>query len=243
MRHRRRPLLSRRKSLHHFAHLSALEVPDLNGEAFYRPGGSRKRCHKVRVTIALHYLSRNGLRTKVELLHHKLLHARINAGVGSNSSRELPNGDIFDSSRQASVMTFHLGIPTSKLHTEGSWLSMDTMRATNTWGVTKLLRTRFERREQRLDIPLNEQPRASHLNRKAGINHIARGHSSMNVPGERPHVLGDVCEKRDDVVLYLGLDSEHPFNLKSRLVIEGFQSFGGRLTGCHHPLKRVPLNV
>src|SRR3954451_4967223 len=73
VRHRARALLARLERLLDLAHLGALEVADLGGEALEPRAGERDRLQQVGVAVARDDLRRDRLRAQAEPVEHRLL--------------------------------------------------------------------------------------------------------------------------------------------------------------------------
>ena len=72
----------------------------------------------------------------------------------------------------------------------------------------------LEHVEQRIEVGEQDIGCACQLYRKGGVEHVARRHALMHEPRLRSHVLGDVGQEGDDVVLGLALDRVDPLDLE-----------------------------
>ena len=83
---------------------------------------------------------------------------------------------------------------------------MNAVRAADRGGELVLEGAPLERGEERVDIRDQQVGRAHQLDVEAGVEHVGRGHAGMHEARLRPDDLGEVGEKRDDVVLDLRFD-------------------------------------
>lgn len=97
---------------------------------------------------------------------------------------------------------------------------MDAVAASDGVGVLVLEGARPERGEQPVDIGDQDVGGAHELHVEAGVEHVGRRHALVHEAGVGPHVLGEVGEERDDVVLCHRLDLVDP-----RRVEDGFGAF------------------
>src|SRR6185369_16039408 len=84
VRHGRRALLARREVFLRFQHFGALEVADLDGEAFDRAGDDAERGEEHRVAIARDNLGADRLGAQPQLFGDIFLHRRIDVGEGAD---------------------------------------------------------------------------------------------------------------------------------------------------------------
>ena len=81
--------------------------------------------------------------------------------------------------------------------------------------------TALQHREQCVEIGQQDVGRLLQLHRKAGVEHVARGHSLVHKTRLGADMLGEIGQKRDDVVAGLALDLVDALDLEAATLPDG----------------------
>ena len=186
VRHRRGALLPGGEIFLGLAQFGALQMADLGGEPLDRRGDQRQRHEELGVTVARDHLGRDRLGLEAELLGDMGLDRagrywrRCRPRPRSRRSRSrLARGD------EPLAVARELGIMPGELQAEGRRLGVDAVAAPDGQRIFVLERAPLQRREQRVEIGEQEVRRLLQLHRKAGVEHIARGHPLMDETAPR----------------------------------------------------------
>ena len=93
-----------------------------------------------------------------------------------------------------------------ELEAERRRLCVDAVAAPDGRREFVLERAPLQHREQRVEIREQEVRRLLQLHRKAGVEHVARGHPLVDKAGVGADMLGEVGQEGDHVVTRLALD-------------------------------------
>ena len=99
-----------------------------------------------------------------------------------------------------------LRIGIGELEPEGRGLGMDAVRAADGRRQLVLEGAALQRSQEPVDICDQQIGGPHQLHAEAGVEHVRRGHALVHEARLGPDDLGEMGEKRDDVVLDLALD-------------------------------------
>ena len=93
-----------------------------------------------------------------------------------------------------------------ELEAEGRRLGVDAVAAADAHRLLVFARALFEGGEQPVEIGEQQVAGLDELHRKAGVEHVGRGHALVDEACLRADMLGEIGQKGDDVVFGLRLD-------------------------------------
>ncbi len=137
--------------------------------------------------------------------------------IRSDSARDLTNGDCFESIFQPVDISLRFCIPEREFQSERDLLGMDPVGTTNHRRVLELVCPLRKGWLQRSQVLQQQFRRLLHLNRQGGVKHIGRGHAKMDEPRFRSHVLTDIGEERDHIMLHFVFDFKNSRDIELRL--------------------------
>ena len=206
VRHRRGALLPGREEFLGLAQFAALQVADLGGEPLDAGGDHRQGEKELRVPVTRDHLGRDRFGFEAQFFGDVSLDRRVDMGKGADRTRNLAGGDLAARRREPGAVAGEFGIVARKLEAEARRLGMDAVTAADDRRVFVLDGASLQRQEQRLETVEQQVCGGGELDRKSGVEHIARGHALMDETRFRANMFGEVCEKGDDVVPGLALE-------------------------------------
>ena len=206
VRHRRRALLALGEILFGFQNLGALQMADFGGDALDRGGDDAKRGEIHRMAVARDDLGRDRFGGQAHGLGDMLFNARINVGEGADRARDGAGGDFRARIDQASTAAVEFRIGFRHFQTEGHRLGVDAVRAADGDGVLVLIGATLDGGQKCVDRLKQDIGRLGELDGETGIENVRRRHPLMDETGLVAHMLGQIGEKRDDVMLGFALD-------------------------------------
>ena len=189
-----------------FAHLAALQVTDLGGEAFDAAGDDGQRAEKGGVTVPRDDLGGDGFRGEAQSVGHVGFDAGIGVGVGANGAADRTGGDLRPGGEQAGAVAGELGVVAGELDAEGGGLGVYAVAAADGERVLVLDGAALEGGEQVVEIGQQDVGGLGELDGEAGVEHVAARHAEMDEAAVRADFFGEPGEKGDDVVAGLALD-------------------------------------
>ena len=142
------------------------------------------------------------------------LNRRIDVRKCADSARNGASGNLHPGGHKPFSVACHLRMGLCKLQTERRRLGMNAVAASDADSVLVLVRSDFESGKQCVEIVDQNIRRTHELNIEAGVEHIGRGHALMDEARFGPHMLGQMRQERDDIVLDLTFDGIDPFDVE-----------------------------
>ena len=214
MRHGRRALLAGGKRLLDLKDLGALQMTQLGRNPVERAADHRQGREKSGVPVARDHLGGNGFRYEPQARTNSRFDRRIDIGIGADRARDFADRNLAAGLLQAGLIAFHLGEPVGDFEAEGNRLGMHAVAAADHDRVLMFLRPPPKHGEQGIQIGQNHIRRLTQLHGKAGINHIRRGQTEMQIASLFADALSHRGDKGHHVVFDLGLNFLHAANIK-----------------------------
>ncbi len=195
------------------AHLAALQMPHLSRQPLDAAGDHSQRGEEHRVAVARDDLRGDRLRRQAQLCGDILLHTRIDMRERANGAGNRCHRHLRTRRHQARTVAGELGIVPGQLQPERRRFGVDAVAAADRQRVLVLQRSRFQRRQHRIEVLQQQISRLGQLHRQAGVQHIRAGHALMHEPAVLADRLGQPGEEGDHIMPCLALDSVDPLDI------------------------------
>ena len=175
-----------------------------------------------------------------------LLDARIDIGEGADCPRDGAGCDVLAGECEALLGAGEFGIGESQLDPEGRGLGMDAMAPADGNGVLMLMRPALEGGQEIVEIGQQDIGGAAQLHVEAGIEHVRRGHALMDEARLGTDDLGQMGQKRDDVMLGLPFDLVDPGDVEDGVLAlgpDGLRRLSGNDAELRHGIGRMGLDL
>ena len=198
--------MPRRKILLGLAHFGALQVTDLDGEAFDRRRDQRQGHKELGMAVARDDLRRDRLGLETQFLCNVFLDPGIDIGECPDGARDRAGRDLLARRGEACAVARKLGVMPGEFQSEGRRLRVDAVAAAHRRCQFVLEGSALQHREQRIEIGQQNVGGLGQLHRKTGVEHVAGGHPLVHKACLRADMLGEVGQKGDHIVAGLALD-------------------------------------
>jgi hypothetical protein len=188
----------------------ALEPADLQRDLLQRGAGDGHCRAELGVPVALDDLGGDGRRLQPQLPAHLLFQVGIDVGEVAHRSGEPAHGDGGPGPAQALHVAPGLGVPDSRLETEGGGLGMDTVGAADHQRVLVAPGQVPEGPPQPFLAHDQEVGSVPELQGQRGVPDVHGGQAHVDEARVLAQVLLEVGEEGDELVLHALLDFPDP---------------------------------
>ena len=155
---------------------------------------------------------------------------------GADRAGNRAGADILLRPQKPLLRTRELGIGEGELQSECRRFGVDAVAAADCDCIFVLDRAAFQRFEQGVEVRKQNVRRPRELDRKAGVEHIRRGHALVHEARLGPDMLGHARQKGDNVVLHLALDLVDAGDVERAALTQGFRGSSRDLPELLHRL-------
>ena len=212
--HCRGALLAGPEALLDLADLGSLQVADLGRQTLHRGGDHGEGREELRVAVAGDDLGGHRLDLETKLPGHVFLDAGVDVGEGADGPGDGAGGDFGAGGLEPAAVALELGMESGELEAEGGGLGVNSVAAPDAEGVLVLDGALPERRQQAIDVIGQDVGRPGELQGEAGVQHVRRRHALVDESCFGSHMLGEIGQERDHVVVGLPLDLVDPRHLE-----------------------------
>ena len=208
------PLLAGGEILLGLAQLGALEVPDLGGQPLHGARDDGEGGEEGGVAVARDHLGRDRLDREPHLSGDMALHPGVDVGEGADRAGDGASGDLPAGGGQPLPVAGELRVMPGELEAEGGGFGMDAVAAADADRHLVLEGPALQGRKQPVQVGKQDVRGLAELHGEAGVQHVRGGHALMHEAGLGPDMLGQVGEKREDLVAGLEFDLVDAFDLE-----------------------------
>jgi len=238
MGHRRAPLLPGTKIFLHLEDLGPLEVTELGRPSVNARCDQCQRHHKLRVTVALDDLRREGRRDEPEFFADVGLHAGVEVGMRANGAADLADADALAGLLEPFERARELVIHEREFEAECDRLGMDPMAAADHRGELVFDSADGNRLAKGSEVGSQNVAGLQHLHGDGRVEQVRRCETLVDPPRGRSDVRGHILQERNDVVVgsFFDLPNGRDIKLSFRPDLKGILAgdrpdIGHRLAG------------